>query len=257
MTAAPAGIAPTWPVPLLALLLAGFLADPGGNRAVFLALNGLAALWPDVLWANLTVLGDTLVALSLLLLLLRHRPDLVVAVLLASLPATLLSHGLKDGLAIARPFAVLGETAHVIGPTLKAGAFPSGHTTTAFVLATVLMAGGRSAALSFGILALAALVGLSRIAVGAHWPADVVGGILCGWVSGLLGVWLARRLDWRRPGIVPAIRLFLLACALYLFFQYDSAYPQARPFEQAIALGVLVAHLLPGWRLPPAGGGQA
>lgn len=245
-----------WVVPLLILLLGGWLIAADGNRAAFLTLNSLFAHGPDALWSDLTVLGDTLVALCLLLLLLRQRPDLVVAVLLASLPAALLSHGLKDGLAIARPYAVLGETAHVIGPILKAGAFPSGHTTTAFVLATVLLAGSRSAT-AVGLLALATLVGLSRIAVGAHWPADVVGGMACGWVSGRLGLWCTGRFaGWRRPAFITVLRLILLVSALYLFFGYHSGYPLARPFEQTLALSVLVMHLLPGWRLNPDDGGR-
>ncbi|MFA5083608.1 MAG: phosphatase PAP2 family protein, partial [Hydrogenophilaceae bacterium] len=157
-----------WLLPAAALALLWPLSGPA-NQAWFLALNGLAAGLPDVFWSDLTVLGDTLVALCLLLPFLRRRPDLVLAALLASLPATLLSHGIKDGLALARPFAVLADQVHVIGPYLKAGSFPSGHTTTIFVLASVLALGLRARGAMPALLALALLVGLSRIAVGAHW----------------------------------------------------------------------------------------
>ena len=121
------------------------MSDPARNQAVFLALNHAAALLPDFLWSALTVLGDTLVALCLLLFFLRRRPDLALAVLLASLPATLLSHGLKEALDVARPYALLGDQVHVIGRHLTAGSFPSGHATTIFVLAAVLSVGLRSA----------------------------------------------------------------------------------------------------------------
>jgi membrane-associated phospholipid phosphatase len=239
-----------WLVPLAALALLLPLASPASNQALFLALNGLAAGLPAVIWSDLTVLGDTLVALCLLLPFLRRRPDLVLAALLASLPATLLSHGIKDGMAVPRPFAVLADQVHVIGPYLKAGSFPSGHTTTAFVLAAVLALGLRGRGTAAWVLALALLAGLSRVAVGAHWPMDVAGGILCGWVSGLIGLWLAERYQGlQRPAVLAGVRIFLIACALVLLIDYDSGYPLARPFEQAIALLVLVAHLLPGWRL--------
>jgi undecaprenyl-diphosphatase len=56
--------------------------------------------------------------------------------------------------------------------------FPSGHTTTAFTIA--LMLGHFSALLWPVALVLAALVGLSRIALGAHFPSDVVAGMLLG-----------------------------------------------------------------------------
>lgn len=240
-----------WLVPLAALALLWLLANMGTNQAAFLALNGLAAGLPAVLWSNLTVLGDTLVALVLLLPFLRRRPDLVLAALLASLPATLSSHLVKGGLGLARPYAVLADQVHVIGPYLKAGSFPSGHTTTAFVLAAVLALGLRARGAAPAILIIALLVGLSRVAVGAHWPMDVAGGVLCGWLSGLIGLWLAGR--WtglQRPAVLAGVRLFLLGCALALLIRYDSGYPLARPFEQTLALMVLVFHLLPGWRLP-------
>ncbi len=241
-----------WLPPFLALAVLWLLADPADNRALFLTLNGLAAQLPDTVWSALTVLGDSLVALCLVLPFLRQRPDLALAALLASLPATLISHALKAAFGMARPYAVLGDTVHVIGPYLSAGSFPSGHTTTAFVLASILTAGlgNRSAAL--GVLILALLVGLARVAVGAHWPLDVAGGMLCGWASALIGLYLARRFgNPGHPAIRETLRALLVACALYLLFFHDTGYPLARPFEQALALGVLVYHLLPGWSFAP------
>lgn len=238
-----------WLVPALALLVLLPLGDPARNQSLFLSLNQAAAWLPDVIWADLTVLGDTLVALVLLLLFLRRRPELVLAVLLASLPATLLTHGLKEGLDMARPYAVLGDQVHVIGHYLRAGSFPSGHTTTIFVLAAVLIGGLRSTGATLWILLAASLIGFSRVAVGAHWPLDLAGGVLCGWATGLLGLYWARRTNWAaRPGVVLALRLLLIACAIWLYLGHVSGYPLARPFEQTLALLALAIHLLPGWR---------
>lgn len=243
---------PAWLVPIAALLMLWPLAGGDTNRSLFLAMNGLASQLPAVLWSSLTVLGDTLVGLCLLLPFLRRRPDLVLAALWAALPATLLSHGLKTGLAVARPVAELGGQVHVIGPYLLAGSFPSGHTTTLFVLASVLALGLRTRAVVPAVLFLALLAGLSRVAVGAHWPMDIAGGILCGWLSGGLGLHLARRFGGAdHAGLMAVVRLVLVAAALVLLVGYDSHYPLARPFEQAIALAVLVFHLLPGWSLAP------
>lgn len=239
-----------WLPPLSAAVLLAILLVPGTNRAWFLAINGLAAHLPDAVWSATTVLGDTLMALCLSLALLRARPDLVIAVLLAAVPATLLSHGLKDLVDAARPFAQLGAAVHVIGPTLKAGSFPSGHTTTAFTLAAVLATGLGTAWLARTAIFAALAVGLSRVAVGAHWPADIAAGMLCGWAAGLLGLWLSSRLAWQRfPSVLAGVRLFLIGCALVLLIHFDSGYPLARPFEQAVAFLILVAHLMPGWRL--------
>ena len=239
-----------WLLPAIALLALLPMSDPARNQALFLALNQAAGLLPDAFWSALTVLGDSLVALCLLLFFLRRRPDLALAALLASVPAALLSHGLKEALDVARPYALLGDQIHVIGRVLIAGSFPSGHTTTVFVLAALLVGGLRSATATPWILLVALLAGVSRIAVGAHWPLDVLGGMLCGWACGLLGLYVVRRVDWAaRPGVRLAVRLLLIACAMDLYLGYASGYPLARPFELSIALAALVVHLLPGWAL--------
>jgi undecaprenyl-diphosphatase len=56
--------------------------------------------------------------------------------------------------------------------------FPSGHATTAFATAVVLAAWYPRQAVGF--VGLAALVGLSRILLGAHFPSDVLAGALLG-----------------------------------------------------------------------------
>ena len=64
--------------------------------------------------------------------------------------------------------------------------FPSGHTTTGFALCFVV---SFLAPRSFPwMLALAVLIALSRIVVGAHYPTDVIGGA----VVGTLGAYLIR-----------------------------------------------------------------
>lgn len=227
-----------WLVPVISVAGLTLLLLTDGNRAAFLAFNRLASLLPDALWSSLTVLGDTLVALSLLLPLIRRRAELVYPVLFAALLATLFVHGLKPVFAAVRPPGVLAQIDfHLIGSGYRAGSFPSGHTTTAFTVAAVLAASFSSRRLAIALICGAGLVGLSRIATGVHWPLDVLAGAGGGWLCGLAGVWLARR--WR---LVPGKKthlgfiLFFFACAIYLLFFYDSRYPMAEGFERAIAV---------------------
>ena len=64
--------------------------------------------------------------------------------------------------------------------------FPSGHTTTAVALAFVI--GFLSRRWLSPLLIVAAVVALSRVAVGAHYPTDVIGGA----VVGMLGAYAVR-----------------------------------------------------------------
>lgn len=59
--------------------------------------------------------------------------------------------------------------------------FPSGHTSTAFMLATVLAWRKPEARIYF--FSLAALVGLSRLYLGVHYPSDVLAGAIIGILS--------------------------------------------------------------------------
>jgi membrane-associated phospholipid phosphatase len=69
--------------------------------------------------------------------------------------------------------------------------FPSGHTTTAFAVTTVLVLLSRSAKVQLPLLLAALLVGFSRIYLGQHFLLDVLVGGSLGIVSGILCVHIA------------------------------------------------------------------
>lgn len=231
------------------LLGAAALALSGGNAPAFRALNGAGARWlPAGVASDLTILGNGLVAVMLLALLLPWQPRLLAAGLHAAPLAGLFS-ALGKRLAHApRPAAVLDPAGfHVEGPLLAgSNAFPSGHTITIFLVAGVLLLGldsGTAAARgrwvrAAAVLALAALVGVSRILVGAHWPSDVLGGAALGLLSAMAGDALARRWPyWHHRAASVAFALVVLACAVALA-RGDTGYPLALPLQWgAIVLG--------------------
>lgn len=226
-----------WGVPTLCLLAALAIATPARNSLLFQAINGWAARGPEFIWEWLTALGDTLTAFCILLMLSWRRADIVVAAMIAAILATLSTHLAKDLLDIPRPPLLLSDSAHVIGEVLHRGAFPSGHTATAFTLVAVLAAYVRSASTLVGLILLAATIGLSRIAVGVHWPLDVLGGAWMGWISGLAGVQCLEFLRWQhRPLLLAGIRGLLLISAFMLLLAHGNGYPQADWLEKTIAL---------------------
>ena len=238
-----------WLVPLAALVAFVLVAASGRNLQLFLLLNALGPATSDGLWANITVLGDTVVALALCLPLWRRRPDLLWALALGGLLATAWVHGLKPWLDIARPPAVLGDAVHVIGPTHATRSFPSGHATTAFFVAGLLALGLALAARIRCALLVALAVAASRVVVGVHWPLDVLGGAFGGWLAAAAGLALAQRFPapGRSPWVQGLLGLILAGCAVALLAGHDGGYPQAGWFLRGIAVVVLAAAGLALW----------
>ncbi|MCX7945805.1 MAG: phosphatase PAP2 family protein [Hydrogenophilus sp.] len=166
------------------LVLALLLRAPELNQPLFLTLNALLQTLPHPLWGALSNLGATSVAAALLLLLALWslRPLLLATLML--LPTTFLVHTLKHLLADPRPAALLSsELFTLLEKPLKSGAFPSGHTATATILAIAiaLTPSPPHRLLHTALLPLLPLaviaIALSRIAVGAHWPSDLLAGV--------------------------------------------------------------------------------
>jgi membrane-associated phospholipid phosphatase len=194
------------------------------ERELFLAINHWASAWPPGLWVFFTRLGETGILFVLLSPLLLWRPQALFSVLAAVPAGGLMSVSAKFIFDAPRPPTVIdvGQI-HVIGPLLNNVSFPSGHSITAFAAAAAMAAvwacqpatrktaGSVAkpvvlAALMFGA---AAMVGLSRIAVGAHWPVDVLAGACVGALAGLSGAWAM----WRFPAVWQSVRNQRVLCA--------------------------------------------
>lgn len=229
--------------PLLALAALGplFAVD----RAWLMgALQATTTALPDPLWAGITLLGNGSMLFACVALAWRQRPDWLMAGLCALPFATLWSRAGKLLIVSPRPAGVLPlEQLHVIGERLLNHSFPSGHTVSAFTVAAIVLLGGRPPrAVAALALAGALLVGLSRIAVGAHWPTDVLAGAAGGWLAGTIGVELARRWTWTRKLRAEQIVALIILVSSLALFVVNIGYAQATPFKLLVAtLGAVSA----------------
>ncbi|WP_417070663.1 phosphatase PAP2 family protein [Niveibacterium terrae] len=242
-------------LPVVALVAAMLLLIlSGSGRELFVALNGAVKEQPELFWSCVTLMGSGAGTYALLAPTLVRFPRLMAAALFTGIFGAAYTHLLKPLVHAARPAAVLAPNQiHVIGEVLTSNSFPSGHSVTAFAFAsTLIFFSRRPWQVALIALPAACLIAFSRIAVGAHWPIDVLAGALGGWISGMAGEALSRHWhNWEARGwrIFFGIAMTGLGIGLYLS---DQGYPLALPLQNALAalafLGGLVAIALSGRR---------
>jgi undecaprenyl-diphosphatase len=141
--------------------------------------------WFFVGLSRIGTLGLVWVAIALVLAVLWRRPSLFLTLVVADVIADLLAELGKAVFHRHRPF----ETQ--LGPPTSTHSFPSGHSATAFACATVLASLAPRWRVPFFVLA--ALIALSRLYNGVHYPTDVVAGSALGVVVGLAVLRVSKR----------------------------------------------------------------
>lgn len=174
------------------LLLTFSLLLSAGQRLdtwIFLLFNlrGYHPRWMDRLMWVLTQIGNGVFGLLLCILLyFTGNRRLAFEMLLGILSLWLAVELIKAIVERSRPFLTL-EGTRVIGWRERGLSFPSGHTAQAFFMMTLLNEYFPfNAVLTFVLYSTAAMVGFTRIYVGAHYPRDVIGGAILGSVWGII-----------------------------------------------------------------------
>jgi undecaprenyl-diphosphatase len=159
---------------------------PAVELDVFRWFDGAPNRLADVLGVVMQLGTLELVPLvAVLVLAVSRRAGLALAVIGAGVLGWFVANRCKELVERGRPPAYIRDVV-VRDGTGRGLGYPSGHTTVAFAVATVLVLAlpARWRALP---LAVAAVVGIARMVVGVHLPADVVGGaglgILCGLIA--------------------------------------------------------------------------
>lgn len=156
---------------------------------LFFNLRGKRPVWLDGGMSGFTQIGSVYGALgvALILFLIGFRM-LSYELILGSFLLWLVVELMKFLVHRSRPFIRLAQ-ARIVGGRAIGQSFPSGHTSQVFFMAT-LIAQHFQFNLWVVVLfyAIALLVGITRMYVGAHYPRDVLAGAILGSVWGLLGM---------------------------------------------------------------------
>jgi membrane-associated phospholipid phosphatase len=163
---------------------------------VFMLLNarGKRSAWLDWLMLAFTQLGNFIFAvLVTVVLYLSGNRTLAYELILGTMILGLIVQTMKILIHRTRPYIKL-QNIRIIGSRASGQSFPSGHTSQAFFLATLLSHYIGAGVYTGAFFMIAALVGVTRIYVGMHYPRDVLGGAMVGTVWGLVGVIINSRL---------------------------------------------------------------
>lgn len=153
------------------------------DNRVFLFVNlwGYRPKWLDhAMWLFTQIGGGWFAILLAFILLVARRANLALEIVLGTLTLGLLNEGLKEIMNRARPY-LIHQQARIIGWRAPGRSFPSGHTSQAFFLMTLLSFAWQAPIwLKIVLYVVAGAVGITRMYVGAHYPRDVIAGSILG-----------------------------------------------------------------------------
>ena len=175
-------------------LLAVSLVWTAGQKVdtwAFLIFNlwGSRPIWLDRMMLGFTQIGSGIAALGIgIVLFLTSNRLFSYEFMLGTLTLWLVVEVLKFLVHRSRPIFRLTQT-RTIGNRAIGRSFPSGHTSQAFFMATLIAQYFHpNIWLVFLLYIVALLVGITRMYVGAHYPRDVLAGAILGSAWGLLGM---------------------------------------------------------------------
>jgi len=221
------------------------------HPSLMLGLNHAALQLPDLFWSCMTVSG--LGWAVLILVSIMSRGDLGARVVLTGfILGGIVTHTLKPWLNLPRPGAALdGDLLHFIGnPVINHQSMPSGHALAALCMGTLWVCLIRARAyprwLEWLSWAIASTIALSRVAVGAHWPAD----LLVGGGLGLMVGWLAWRFPFAWPSkndqAFPWLPVSVECLGAWAALTFDEGMPLALLWQWALG-GLAMTSVL--WRV--------
>src|SRR4030043_6390 len=190
------------------------------NLKLFNLINSHNHPFLDMVFYLITYLGSGLIIIPIVIVLYKINKEKILPVVFSYLISGLAVQVMKYFWSVPRP-AALFDHIHIVGETLRTASFPSGHTATALALFYVLSQ-GKNIRLKTLFLILALSVGYSRVYVGAHFPLDILVGVIVGYLSGYISMKYNKFFDNYKKELfvvffIPAILFFYRLDALPLY----------------------------------------
>ena len=212
------------------------------NTRLFLSLNKHFSNLPDLFWTTLSLFGNGWFCFAVLLPVVFFAPRVIFAALLSGIFTGILSSISKSYFDTPRPAGVIDHSSfHIIDSPLLHSAMPSGHTMTAFAIAFAVIFSAPKSTLKYSLFVciIAIGAGLSRIAVGAHWPSDVLIGASFGIFCGLVGTVLIFKIPastFKTYSILTAVVVLISLVNIYILIQEKLDFSINQPLQFITAL---------------------
>lgn len=163
------------------------------------SINEFNTPFLDIFFKYATYLGDGIIFGLLIIIFLFVQKRMAYIFMVSGLLTLVVTHFFKKIIfeGVPRPVAVIGEEhLHLVEGVKIAltNSFPSGHTTTAFTVFTILCLYVVKPSYQYLCLSLAILAGFSRVYLSQHFLVDVVVGSLLGIAIGFLSMSFFKRI---------------------------------------------------------------
>ncbi|MBQ8786399.1 MAG: phosphatase PAP2 family protein [Oscillospiraceae bacterium] len=151
------------------------------------SLEGLRNDFLNTLFESITILGEeTLLVLLIVTLWFAFDKKFAQKLLFVTMASMSVNSAIKNFTRIPRPF-VSGEVTCVRPDTATGYSFPSGHTQNFSTWSTISAMQLKKRLITIVTVVLILLVAFSRVFLGAHYPSDVIVGVVLGVAFGTAG----------------------------------------------------------------------
>jgi membrane-associated phospholipid phosphatase len=201
------------------------------NKSLMLSIHSNSVL-PSWFWSVMNLGGDAWVVL-LVLLLADPRPGYLTSWIIKTwLLGAFLVQSIKYFFPMPRPASVLGveRLSLIDSPPLVASSMPSGHALAAVSCGLILIALLKHRDFKFSTLLIVACVSCvaawARVAVGAHWPSDVIAGAGLAVLALVISTYWELRSSWYHWFKSTGGQIFLIV--LHLLIAIHLFQPQSK-----------------------------